>query len=379
MKAAHRGARDRPVRMLYLMHSDWNLVWQRPQALATSLHRRHGFRLLVAYLPSFRRWHLIRNPSPIRRLALPQLPLARRFGFLRGVNRALARLALHAIGWFWPPDVVLVPYPSLHAALPARLRRLPIVYDCMDLAVGFHPKPEARDELAAQERVLLAEARVVFVSSSYLQRHVEPLMGEGRRAILLRNGFDPRFAGSAAPRARAREGDRVRIGYFGMISSWFDQEAVRACLDAVDQLEVHLWGPHDVELITHPRLIVHGGVPHPELPAVTAGMDALLMPFVVSDLVEGVDPVKLYEYLSLGKPVISVQYPELDHFGGLIHFYRSRDDLIDLARRLVHRDPALQPDEGAVAAFLEGSTWDGRAAVMAEAVEALLTEPSPTR
>lgn len=376
--SARRRIGQRPVRMLYLMHSDWNLVWQRPQALATSLHRGHGFRLLVAYLPSFRRWNLIRNASPIRRLPLPQLPFARRSALVRRLNRGLARAALTVIAWIQPADVVLVPYPSLHAALPERLRRLPIVYDCMDLAVGFHPKAETRDELAMQERALLAEASLVFVSSDYLHRHVEPLMGGGRRAILLRNGFDAAFGAADAPAAvTGRTGGNVRLGYFGMISSWFDQAAVRACLEAVPELEIHLWGPHDVALTAHPRLHAHGGVPHDRLPAATAGMDAMIMPFVVSDLIEGVDPVKLYEYLSLGRPVISVHYPELDHFAGLVHFYHSRDELVALVRRLADGDSTLQPDRAAVAEFLRGSTWEVRAAVMAEAIRAMLAGPAP--
>ena len=376
--SARPRTRNRSIRMLYLMHSDWNLVWQRPQALATSLHRRHGFRLLVPYLPSFRRWQLIRNRSPIRRLPLPQLPFARRFGFLRGINRGLARLALHAIGWLWPPDVVLVPYPSLHAVLPSRLRRRPIVYDCMDLAVGFHPGAETRDELSAQERALVAEARLVFVSSVYLKRHVESLMGPNRQAILLRNGFDAAFAAHGAPAGQpGDEGGRVRIGYFGMISAWFDQEAIHACLQAFPELEVHLWGPHDVELRPHPRLVSHGGIPHHQLPAAVAPMDAMIMPFVVTDLIEGVDPVKLYEYLSLGKLVISVSYPELDHFAGLVQFYRSPDELLELVGRLVRRDPSLRPDPDATAEFLRGSTWEIRAEVMASRVEQLLSEPAP--
>lgn len=364
--------------MLYLMHSDWNLVWQRPQALATSLHRGHGFRLLVAYLPSFRRWNLIRNASPIRRLPVPQLPFARRFSRVRRLNRALARATLALIAWAWPPDVVLVPYPSLYAALPQQLRRLPIVYDCMDLAVGFHPKAETRDELATQERALLANASLVFVTSDYLRRHVQPLMAGGRRAILLRNGFDAAFGATTAPAAgRDRGGGRVRLGYFGMISSWFDQAAVRACLEAVPGLEIHLWGPHDVTLIAHPRLHAHGGVPHDRLAAATSGMDAMIMPFVVSDLIEGVDPVKLYEYLSLGRPVITVHYPELDHFAGLVHFYRSRDELIALVRRLAEEEPRLQPDREAVAEFLRGSTWEVRATVMANAIRKLVAESAP--
>ena len=42
--------------------------------------------------------------------------------------------------------------------------------------------------------------------------------------------------------------------------------------------------------------------------------DACLIPFKVNSITEATDPVKMYEYLSAGKPVVSVALSELEPF-----------------------------------------------------------------
>ncbi len=96
------------------------------------------------------------------------------------------------------------------------------------------------------------------------------------------------------------------------------------------------------------------------------------MPFVVSDLIRGVDPVKLYEYVAFGQPVISVWDPGVEPFRGLVHFYSAPGEFSRLLVRLRKDAAAMAPDPAAARLFLASSTWPSRASVMAQAIDSVV-------
>lgn len=360
--------RHSTIRLLYLMHADWRSVWQRSQALATRLHAMPDFELRVLYVPTWRRWQVRKSDRLVPRFPLPQLPFGRRFPLIARLNRALARAALWVSAVAWHPDAVVVPYPEMYAALPDRLRRLPLIYDCMDVARGFARTSRGRRELELAEKELARQAAAVVVSSAYLARHVGPLLPEGRAPALIRNGFDPLVWSTAHSAATARGVGPTRLGYFGMLSTWFDQDIIHRTLDRFTDVEVHLWGPRDVSVMRHERLILHGMVEHAALAREVAEVDAFVMPFVLSDLIEGVDPIKLYEYITFGKPTISVYYPELEHFRGVVEFYGTDDELFAFIERVRRQDRDLVTDSKRVERFLAEATWDRRAVAFADVI-----------
>ena len=363
-----------PIRVLYLMHVDWHWVRQRPHALAEELDRRPEMSVLVAYLPNWRRTRLGHNPSPVRRLPIPQLPFGGRLSPVDRINRWLARRFLAVLGRAFRPQVVVIPYPTMYALLPGHLSRLPLVYDCMDLATGFARDASARRELERIERELVAAATGVVASSEFLARTV------GARAQVIRNGatrFEP------LPDRRSADDDHgsVRLAYFGTVSEWLDFDLLTELLGRDARVEIDMWGPADIAVPAHGRLRWHGVVPHAELRAVVADASALIMPFRLSDLIRGVDPVKLYEYVSLGRPVLSVYYPELEQFRGLVTFFDGPAELAALVEQL-RRDPdRLAPDRRRADAFLAASTWQARgdqmAHVVAEAARGRPAQPAP--
>ena len=53
------------------------------------------------------------------------------------------------------------------------------------------------------------------------------------------------------------------------------------------------------------------------------------MPFKINSLTEAINPVKIYEYLAMGKPVVSPPFPDLLGLEGLVHFARSKEEWIN--------------------------------------------------
>jgi glycosyltransferase involved in cell wall biosynthesis len=165
---------------------------------------------------------------------------------------------------------------------------------------------------------------------------------------------------------------RYSVAYFGTIAEWFDFDLLLQCLDANDNVDFHLIGPVVLQRMPkHKRLLYHGTVPHQRLPDFVAQFDAYMMPFRAGPLVQAVDPVKLYEYLALGKEVISVYYPEIERFWPYVHFYRTPADFISIIGALTAGQLSTKNSHRESCAFLKCNTWQNRLTLIHQLLQTL--------
>ena len=64
-------------------------------------------------------------------------------------------------------------------------------------------------------------------------------------------------------------------------------------------------------LADEPNVVLTGEVPYDRLPYYLHAFDLAMLPFKVMPLTLATNPVKVYEYLGAGKPVVSVDLPEM--------------------------------------------------------------------
>ena len=269
------------------------------------------------------------------------------------------------------PDVLWVGHPLLWPLLPASLSaRIPVVYDCMDDVVALTPPGVSGDTVQQHEAALVAAAQVILCSSECLRGRLAERYGAEvyARTVLLRNGGQggpdrtgTRPASDTVESHPPAQGS-LQVGYIGTVGHWFDWASVEASLQALPGLQVHIIGPVEAAhpALDHPRVVAHGPVEHSRLPALVAPLHALLMPFQVNRIVEAVDPVKLYEYLSWGRPVFTSHYAEIDRFAPYVHFYGRGDKLCDGLRALSQGTLSPRASDAQVARFLADNSWDHR-------------------
>jgi teichuronic acid biosynthesis glycosyltransferase TuaH len=357
---------DTQLRLLFIMHVDWGWIKLRPHFIAEEL-AFDGFRVLVCYIPDPHRARMTANPSFLRRVPLPVSP-RRNMRVIRAINRRLAGPVLSVIKAAWTPDAVLLTHPDVHDILPSTFAKLPIFYDCMDLAVGFARNDQHRDLLEAADRMLSARAKLVFVPSESLRLVIHRGGVPADRLVVVRNGH-PATAPPARGGGMLLDKPTLDLGFVGTIAGWIDFDALLAALDHQPRLRVHLWGPTVVRIPAHDRLVWHGVVARDELDSAVAFVDGFVLPFHLSELITVVDPIKLYEYIAWGRPVISVYYAELDHFAPFVHFYRTTDELVSVLQRLSDGELSA-PDPIRAQEFLRQSTWKVRAKIMGDAMRA---------
>ncbi len=131
-----------------------------------------------------------------------------------------------------------------------------------------------------------------------------------------------------------------------------------------------------------------GRRPFESLPAYCAGFDAALMPFVRSKMTRNVNPIKMYEYLAAGLPVVSTSLPEAKRFIGPIRFGDTPDQFVAACDAALEGVDAYDR-RAAISAHVHDQTWESRveelSAIILGRVNRVLRErtrrvetPSPT-
>jgi glycosyltransferase involved in cell wall biosynthesis len=244
----------------------------------------------------------------------------------------------------------------------------PIVYDCMDLHAGF---AAVRRSTVAAESELLAGADVVVVSSAMLERQA---LQKRREVVMVRNGCDYEHFASTAPSRNARP----VIGYYGAIAEWFDAAVVAALAERRPDWDFVLvgatYGGAIARLAKLPNVSLPGEQAYESLPEWIGRFDVSIIPFRRMPLTEATNPVKVYELLAAGKPVVSVPIPEVAALAPLVRLASTADEF---EREI---EAALSEEPGAAdarQAFAREHTWERRFAVMASATAAAIAARTP--
>jgi glycosyltransferase involved in cell wall biosynthesis len=245
------------------------------------------------------------GPRALRRLALRALA--------RGVARAARRLGFDA--------------PVLWAFLPTasrvveRLSAAAVVYHCVD-HYAANPGVDA-PFVEAEEARLLERADLVLATSSVL---AERLRAKGaERVRLVPNVADVAlFARAHEPLpepAELRDLPHPRAIYVGNLAAYRVDFALLAAV-ARSGVSLVLVGPIGLgdaarapgelgELLALPGVRATGPRPPQALPALLRHADVALIPFLDNDHTRGSFPLKVWEYLAAGLPVVATPLPSL--------------------------------------------------------------------
>lgn len=217
--------------------------------------------------------------------------------------------------------VTLVEHPLYGEALPEDEITGPVFYDCIDDLALYAGRADL-SRFETYQRRLVERSKGIFVTARRLEGQIRPMAG-ARPLVRIPNGVDAAWfiekaAGAVRPQALAGVAGPV-AGYIGMLYSWIDYELLAAAARSLPEVTFVLVGPIvDPErasaLRSLPNVIFPGRVPYTEVPAFVASFDVCLIPFRNGPIADTTNPVKVFEYFALGKPVLSTQVAELEPF-----------------------------------------------------------------
>lgn len=164
-----------------------------------------------------------------------------------------------------------------------------------------------------------------------------------------------------------------RIGFFGLIYEKLDFELLSAIAREFPQTNLVLIGRVDYcpdSLAALPNVHFVGPKPYDELPEWLAGMDVLLMPYVLDDMIRKSNPLKLRECLATGKPTVAVEVPEARKFEPHLKVATTHSEFIEAIRTVLSGTVDVQAGESrrqSVAA----ETWETRARELTGYIQAI--------
>lgn len=381
--------------IVMLSTADWdNPFWTNKQHVAVELARR-GHRVLYIDSLGLRRpsvsahdlgriarrlAHAARPPREVRERLWVWSPAAIPLQH-RALVRALNRQSLAAGLALWTGrlgmrrDVLWTYNPMTTRLFPTRGFRT-VVYHCVDEIDAQRGMPAA--EIRAAERELLAAADCCFVTAEHLLETRRPLCAN---IHYLPNVADfehfakARDAGTEIPADLARL-PRPRLGFVGAISDQkLDVTLLRRLAAAHPEWSIVLIGKvgegdpwADVESLRRVRnLYLLGPRPYGTLPAYLKGFDAALLPSALNDYTRGMFPMKFFEYLAAGCPVVSTALPALRAFAHVASLAATHDEfVVALEAALRGRGPPLD----ARLSVAREHTYERRTGRMLELMEA---------
>ncbi|GAA3930519.1 glycosyltransferase family 1 protein [Microbacterium soli] len=184
----------------------------------------------------------------------------------------------------------------------------PVLYDMTDDWLAADRPDAERERIAAGEAWLLRHARTVVACSPELVRRKSAQRAD---IALVRNGVDADRYRTPLPRPSDLPDEPYAL-YVGTLHR--DRIDVELCAATASALRgrgrlvlvgPEAWAAADARRVRDAGVLVLGARPHDAVPAYLQHADVLVVPHRITEFTESLDPIKLYEYRAVGRPIVS--------------------------------------------------------------------------
>ncbi|HHY95048.1 MAG TPA: glycosyltransferase [Firmicutes bacterium] len=375
---------DRPPAVVCLSSIGWDELYQRPQQIMARL-AEHGHKVLFVE-PALRKGKLdIADVSPetikvilhndalqflYRKAkglytfrALTQVEYGGGAGtnldtLLASIQAACNLLGIEAPVWW-------VLSPLWYRTIEQLPGDVPLVYDCVDdhrHFAGVNP-----DAMGRLDRLLAKRANVVLATAKRLYREKAAVAN----TLYVPNGvdFEAYSRPPLCPPEDLKDIPGPRLGFSGAISNWVDVDLLYELASRRPDWHIIVVGSIYVDiskLLELPNFHYLGKKDCASLPGYLGCFDVGLIPFKPDHpLVISSNPIKLYEYLACGIPVVSARWDEVAEFEDVVSFADGTEGFISAVEALLSSPPPPGRLQDRAKAF----HWDLIARIASRAVD----------
>ena len=317
-----------------------------------------------------------------------KVPILEYISMLLTYNREIKRQIIE-----FKPDIVvghsiLTNYLSMRWS---KSKRIPYIFHMTDAQHTMIPFKFLRPIGKLIERKNLANAQRVVVINEKLKDYAISMGSDPEETFVVKAGidlerYDPNIDGAKIREKYGINENDLVLFFMGWLYNFSGLIEVATELARVDDKNMsvkllivgHGDAFYDLQKIRNnyhleDRIILTGKQPYDKIPELIAASDICLLPAYKNDIMMNIVPIKMYEYMALGKPVIASNLPGImKEFGdgnGVIYIDKPEDALwkgIDLAG-----NKRLMLEEGIKARkFIEKYSWDN----VVDEFEAILTQ-----
>ncbi|MBC7075655.1 MAG: glycosyltransferase [Syntrophomonadaceae bacterium] len=337
--------------ILYPPSLDFNYLVQRPQHLMKSFSRLN---VLSYYI----NWNSPDNP--IRK------------------NRGIERVNPYLYVFY---DVDPKPYlanvrPVVYYTVPVHVETVQeynpslLVFDSVDQPTEeFEPwKPYYYRAVSSADLVLAASEKLYHMAKEI-----------NENTYLIPNGCDYDYFSQARSKNLPVPGDmqgikRPIIGYMGVVATWCDLQLLEKLALRFPDASIVIVGPlFNVSGVPqYSNIHWLGFKPYEQLAGYLSLFDVGIIPFKMSSMIEAVNPIKLWEYMAAGIPVVTTNIPEIKKYKDLVLYSENEEEFMQNITTALYNDSPQKKDQRM--ALARENSWIERAKQIVGLIEAKLVE-----
>lgn len=264
-------------------------------------------------------------------------------------------LPVHHIRWLRPLNKMLLQFqlwlvtrklgiqnPVVWVACPAacdvamNMKRVKLVYQRTD---RFEEYPDVDAEtIRRYDQKLKANADLtIFASSSLYEEECK----QCKKALYIDHGVDYSMFARAeklddVPK-EMREMKRPVVGFFGEIEDHTcDVGFIEKLVELMPEISFVFIGKAMADcsgLMGRKNVWMLGKKPYEQIPHYGKCFDVAIMPWRQNRWIQACNPIKLKEYLALGKPVVSTPFPELRTYRDVVYEAKTPEEFADCIKK----------------------------------------------
>ena len=285
------------------------------------------------------------------------IPLVRRFN--HDILNYQILYQMRRLGFSNP--LVWVTCPAA-APVAVNLARTKLVYqrsDCYEQLPGVDSaQVEKYDKLLKKHADL-----VIYVNKEFMAREIN----DCKKALFLDHGVDYEFFAGALENSyippEMQQIPHPILGFYGNIDEHTtDISLVEKVACLLKDFSIVLVGNSSLNLsslASRRNVYLLGQKPYDQIPHYAKCFDVCFMPWQQNEWIQACNPIKLKEYLALGKPIVSTPFKELGSYDGLVMVAPDAASFADAVIKTFRQNcPELISQRQS---RVSGSTWDVKA------------------
>ncbi len=391
-------ASDAPQELIFVSIEHWDEVWRRNQFVCAQIARRFPQSKILFVGPvrdisnQIRQGQTaeMRAPSTWQVPGYPNIHVTRPLKLLpntiaagRRFNEFLFRRHVRRIAQqlgFRSPVLWLNPHSAVH--MIGKMGEDRTIYDITDDWITLTQSEALTRLIVEQDGELCRRADAVIVCSQKLYDLKKEL---ARNLHLIPNGVDAEhyrcvLEGTGPLPEEAAVWPHPIYGYTGTIHpDRVDVGLIERLALGLTQGCVALVGPSHLprsdwdRLTATGKVFFTGPIPYARLPQFMRAFDVSIAPHRVTPFTESLNPIKLWEYLAGGKPIVATDIAGFRDFPDMVRIARSEDDFLNAVQEALHESPALAEARRVEA---RKHSWDARVDQILEVVAECRCSPA---
>lgn len=268
--------------------------------------------------------------------------------------RSLRFRTMNTVLWLYPP----------HRFIPLLRRWAPHGYTVAQIV----DNNTLLENISAEEKRFIRNQYAEIASGADMvttasRSNFEFFSGVNPNCRMFENAVDPAFLARPSPLPSRLSRCRPRLGYVGWITQRTDIRLLDTIARSRPQCDLFIAGPSEVDLnalgtLSLPNVTYMGPIGYGEVPSFLESLDVCLIPHKDTPYSRTMNPLKVYQYLASGRPVVTSNVAGVERFHDLFAVARDDADFLDKIDEALSADTPEQSAKRIEAARRE--TWEIR-------------------